>query len=483
MSDSSSENRPAAFPSAPDSHSLLDTETRLRLIEENVTDYAIFTLGVENRIISWNVGAERIVGYSEEEAIGQPGSLLFTPEDRQAGVPEREIRQAIQTGRAEDERWHLRKDGSRFWASGILTALRDESGQLYGFAKILRDFTQRHHAERIVRQQNALLNLAHDAILVCDLDNRVTFWNAGAERLYGWSAGEMVGQVARERLHTRFPSTFEAVLEALFATGQWEGELTYTRRDGTQVVVSSRWALQRDEQGDPGSILEINRDITERKQQEHQILQLNKRLQRAMTETYHRAKNSLHQVAALIDIRLLDQSETVSAEDLRHIASYIRALAALHDLLSRESQEYAQAESVSSRAWMEQMVALLEQTTGERRIRYEVQPVRLSARQASALALILNELVSNALKHSNQGDIEVSFAVQAGTGVLRVCDAGPGFPTEFQADEQANVGLGLVEALARGDLGGQTLYANREDGTGACVTITFPLPSAQAENA
>src|SRR5690349_7409071 len=112
-----------------------------RLLMENVADYAIFTLDTERRISSWNEGAERILGYPDEEIIGHLGDVIFTPEDRAQGVPEQEMRQAAETGRAEDERWHLKKDGSRFWASGILSALWDEEKKLRGYVKILRDFT------------------------------------------------------------------------------------------------------------------------------------------------------------------------------------------------------------------------------------------------------------------------------------------------------------------------------------------------------
>ncbi|HXG65548.1 MAG TPA: ATP-binding protein [Blastocatellia bacterium] len=136
------------------------SEERYRLLVENARDYAIFTLDLEGRVTSWNPGAERILGYSEAEIVGQPGAIIFTPEDREARVPETELRRAIAEGRATNERWHLRKDGTRFYASGVMETLRDGAGNLRGYSKILRDFTERKRAEQereqlLAREQQA----------------------------------------------------------------------------------------------------------------------------------------------------------------------------------------------------------------------------------------------------------------------------------------------------------------------------------------
>src|SRR5262245_51236649 len=108
-------------------------EEQYRLLMECVTDYAIFLLDTEGRVVTWNAGAQRILGYREEEVVGRPDSLFFTPEDIQAGEADKELRTAAETGRACDDRWQVRKDGSRFWASGITSALWDSQGELRGF--------------------------------------------------------------------------------------------------------------------------------------------------------------------------------------------------------------------------------------------------------------------------------------------------------------------------------------------------------------
>src|SRR5581483_6861444 len=137
--------------------------------------------------------------------------------------------------------------------------------------------------EDVLRKQASLLDLAHDAIMVGDLDDRITYWYAGAAVTYGWEKTEVVGKLAYEVLRTAFPTTLERIREEVLRESRWDGELTQTRRDGTQIVVASRWALQRDEEQRPVAILQINTDITERKRAEEA-------LQKAQAELAHVAR-------------------------------------------------------------------------------------------------------------------------------------------------------------------------------------------------
>lgn len=146
-----------------------ESEERFRLVVESATDYAIFTLDPDRRVRTWNPGAAAIFGYAEAEILGRSGDILFTPEDRARGAPEDEVRAAVATGRAADERWHIRKDESRFYASGVLFPLRDADAP--GFVKIARDLTERRRAEEALQQ-------AHD-----ELEARVAVRTAALERL------------------------------------------------------------------------------------------------------------------------------------------------------------------------------------------------------------------------------------------------------------------------------------------------------------
>ncbi len=135
---------------------LRESEERFRVLVDGVRDYALFMMDPAGVIVSWNPGAERILGYSESEALGRSGIMIFTLEDQVAGQAEREFRTAEKEGRAEDERWHVRKDGSRFFASGILTSLRNGDGSLRGFAKVMQDITERKNNEEALRETQKL---------------------------------------------------------------------------------------------------------------------------------------------------------------------------------------------------------------------------------------------------------------------------------------------------------------------------------------
>src|SRR6185437_15954261 len=130
---------------------LRDSEARFRMLVESAQDFAIFMLDERGLVVSWNQGAERVTGYSEADILGEPGAIVFTPEDRANGVPEEELRRAAESGRAVDERWHMRKDGTRFWASGVLTVARDGNGVPRGYVKVMRDQTERKETTHVCR--------------------------------------------------------------------------------------------------------------------------------------------------------------------------------------------------------------------------------------------------------------------------------------------------------------------------------------------
>lgn len=147
---------------------LAASEARHALILESATDYAIITMDLAGRITDWNAGARNVLGWEEAEARGQLAHLFFTPEDRAAGVPEEEMESARTRGRAADERWRLRRDGSRFWASGLMMPLRHEGEQLQGYLKVLRDRTEQRRAEEALRAAAAEKDL-----LMAEVHHRV----------------------------------------------------------------------------------------------------------------------------------------------------------------------------------------------------------------------------------------------------------------------------------------------------------------------
>src|SRR5438046_5469679 len=182
-----------------DQKSARHSDERFRLLVETVKDYAIVILDPEGHVVSWNAGAERIKGYRPEEILGQHFSRFYTPEDVAAGKPALELRVACAEGVFEDEGWRVRKDGSRFWANVIVTALRDPAGRLHGFGKVTRDLTERKQAEDKLRESDERFRLILESIkdygiIMLDPEGRVMAWNAGAERIKGYRREEIIGQ-------------------------------------------------------------------------------------------------------------------------------------------------------------------------------------------------------------------------------------------------------------------------------------------------
>ncbi len=163
------------------------------------------------------------------------------------------------------------KDGSWRWIEATSRNLLDEPA-VRGVVVNYRDITEQRQTEENLREQAQLLDLTQDAILALQWDDRIEFWNHGAEECYGWTSEEAVGQIAYELLKTEFPEPFGTIKEKLVTKGHWQGELVQTRRDGRSITASSRWALRRGGAEQPG-YLETNTDITERKRAEEQLRQ------------------------------------------------------------------------------------------------------------------------------------------------------------------------------------------------------------------
>jgi PAS domain S-box-containing protein len=240
-----------------------------RLMADRVTNYAIFLLDPAGRVISWNPGAERIKQYDEREILGKHFSLFYTDEDRARRWPEAELERALREGRFEDEGWRVRRDGSRFWANVVITALRDEDGQLLAFAKITRDMSERKRQEEALRESEERFRLLVDgvqdyAIYMLSPDGLVTSWNAGAARIKGWEAADVLGRhVSRFYLEEDIDAGKPwAELAVARETGRSEDEGWRVRRDGSRfwarVVVTTLY----DESGRLRGFAKVTRDMT-----------------------------------------------------------------------------------------------------------------------------------------------------------------------------------------------------------------------------
>ena len=260
---------------------LRQSEEHFGQLVAGVRDYAVFLLDRQGNVLTWNAGAERIKGYKAEEIVGQHFSRFYPKDAVDRGWPAEELGGRRPTGRFEDEGWRVRKDGSRFWANVVITALRDESGEVRGFLKITRDLTDRKQAEETLRQSEERFRLLVEgvqdyAIFMLDPEGRVASWNAGAERIKGYKADEIIGQhfsrfYPQEAIDRGWP---EHELKVAGAEGRFEDEGWRVRKDGTQFWANVVITALHDEAGTFRGFSKVTRDLTERKRAEENARRL-----------------------------------------------------------------------------------------------------------------------------------------------------------------------------------------------------------------
>jgi PAS domain S-box-containing protein len=255
------------------------SEERYRLLVDAVQDYAIVLLDPEGRIASWNSGAERIQGYHADEILGRHVSLFYPPDEVERGEPERHIARALSAGRAEYEAWRVRKNGSRFWANVVLTAIRDEAQGLRGFVKVTRDITERKQTEDALResaealrdreaQMSGIIDSAMDAIVTVDADQRVRAFNVAAEAMFGYRAAEILGEPLSRLLPDRFHGVHQGHVRGFGRSGTTSrsmgslGALMGRRADGTEFPIEA--SISQVAAGGKALYTAIVRDITER---------------------------------------------------------------------------------------------------------------------------------------------------------------------------------------------------------------------------
>jgi PAS domain S-box-containing protein len=251
----------------------------VELAIEGIREYAIFRLGPDGTVLSWNEGAQVLKGYSKSEIIGQSFTRFYTREDLLAGQPWRLLDRAVQHGRVEDEGWRVRKDGTRFWADVVITAIRGPDGELRGFVKITRDLTARQQEQAALRQSEERMRLMIDsvkdyAIFMLDPEGRVTSWNAGAERLKGYKPREIIGESFARFYPEEDLRAGKAARELEIAAkeGRFEEEGWRVRKDGSRFWAGVVLSAVRNEKGKLVGYTKVTRDLTERKRAAEAVL-------------------------------------------------------------------------------------------------------------------------------------------------------------------------------------------------------------------
>jgi len=250
---------------------LLQSHGRLQAILDSATDYAIIMTDAEGRITGWNVGAAAILGWQASEALGQPIAIIFTPEDRAAGMPAREMAEAAASGSAVDERWHMRRDGGRFWASGRLTPLKDGTG---GFLKILRDRTDQRGIEEERLRLAAIAEQSSDFIGIARPDGQVIYVNRAGRRMTGIEADAELGSLTITDFFAPEDRGFfsDVILPAQIDQGAWSGEfrLRHFRTGAVFPVLYHPFAI-KDSDGNVIAFATVTRDISVQKQAEEAL--------------------------------------------------------------------------------------------------------------------------------------------------------------------------------------------------------------------
>ncbi|MDR3401514.1 MAG: PAS domain S-box protein [Chthoniobacter sp.] len=251
--------------------------TERRLAEQQILEQAalldeardaICVNDLDQRILFWNKSAERLYGWTSNEAIGRNANQLLC-QDQVALVA---LKTLIQCGEWNGELHQTTRAGLHLVVASRWTLIRDDAGAPKSILVINTDITENKKAEQKIEEQAALLDKARDAILVCDLNQSVVYWNEGASRLYGWAPEEAVGRQVEELLFGKAPSEWSGIRRALDEKGEWIGELRQRTRHGRELVVQCRQTLVRDASGNPTSVLYINSDMTEQKKIEAQFL-------------------------------------------------------------------------------------------------------------------------------------------------------------------------------------------------------------------
>jgi PAS domain S-box-containing protein len=346
-----------------------------------------------------------------------------------------------------------------------------------------RDDLEIEVAERT--QQASLLNLTHDTIFVRDMSDVITYWNRGAEELYGWTAEEAIGKRAHELLRSVFPTPIEEIHAELLRSGRWDGELEKTRADGSQVVVASRWSLRRDEQGRPAAVLETNNDITERKRRDKEIRILNEELGKRTAELEainkeleafaysisHDLRAPLRHMAGFTQLLQKNTAKLLDERNQRYVVMILESAQRMGNLIddllafSRIGRTETHKTMVNLEQLVEEALTEVRPDTVGRDIVWRVGGLPTWYGDRSMLRLALVNLISNAVKFTrtrSPAEIEIGYMDQEGDQVVVfVRDNGVGFDMKYvgklfgvfqrlharEAFEGTGIGLATVQRI------------------------------------
>jgi PAS domain S-box-containing protein len=439
------------------------------LIVESSKDFAIFTQDETGIVTSWNVGAERLFGYAENEMLGTPADVIFTPEDRAAGVPEQERVVTRTQGAALDERWHQRKNGSRFWGSGLLMPLKDRSG----YVKIARDRSQQHCVEERLRENEERFRL-----LATSIPQLVFLTRPNGDRTWaspqwiaftGMSFDESLEFGWLQSVHPDDRAATQGGWDRALETGEYYAEHRVKRQHDGEY----RWFQTRAKPLDRTSAMA--NDWVGTMTDIHDLRGMQDRQQVLMAELQHRTRNVLAVVQSIANqtIRSSPSLEVFGAE----FASRLRALSRVQSLLAR-----AEERAVDLHTLVEaELAAHDDRSFGTDKIKISGPKVELPATAAQALGLALHELTTNAVKYGAlsqpQGKLAVVWDIEAAHPTPRVAlewlETGVGMPKPGTSPRKG-YGTQLIERALPYQLAAKTELEFGPEGVRCAIKVPVP---------
>ena len=523
-------------PAAGETERLEQSEERFRLLVESVRDYAIFMLDPRGVVLTWNAGAERFKGYRANEIVGRHFSTFYPPEALARGLPAHELEVAEATGTFEDEGWRVRKDGSLFWANVVITAVRDASGALVGFAKVTRDLTQRRHQEEALRQSEERFRLlvegvAEYAIFMLDVNGRIATWNVGAERIKGYRAEEAIGrhfsmfypEEARESGWPEYELKVAAEMGSFVDTG-WR-----VRKDGSMLWANVTITALHDGAGRLLGFAKLTRDLTASKRAEAAEIAGQARevaldaerdarmtAQRAtlakdefLATLSHELRTPLSAILGWTQLLLKGGMDGDPAKQRRAVEVIERnARAQVHLIDDLLDLSRIMTGKIRLDLQQVQLVPIVEAAIDSARPSADAKEIRLTAlldrvevsvsADPSRLQQVVWNLLTNAIKFTPKGGkVQVVLQRVNSHVELSVSDTGIGIPASFlprvfdrftQRDSsttRAFGGLGLGLAIARQLVelhGGSIRAASPGEGQGATFFVDLPLSIVRVDD-
>ena len=480
-------------------------EERFRHLVEGVSDYAIFLLEPDGTIATWNSGAQRIKGYTAGEIIGRSFSIFYPPDALDRQWPQRELEEAARVGRFEDEGWRIRKDGTRFWANVVITAMRDPDGTLRGFSKITRDLTERRlHEEQLRRSEERfrlLIEGVQDyAIFMLDPDGRITSWNAGAERITGYTADEIIGQAVDRFYPPEDILADQPAIElrnaVLYRRTQEIG--WRMRKDGTRFWADVATTVLRDSEGRHRGFAQVTRDMSDRKRMEA-LEEEGRRVTEFLAMLAHELRNPLAPIRNAVSILGLAGEVSPQVAWCRDVIErQTNQLSHLVDDLldvSRVTRGKLQINgapmdlNAAVMRGIEAARPLIDRRHHELLVNLHREPIVVNGDLTRLTQVMLN-LLNNAAKYTPEGGrIEVGVTVEGDEAVVRVADNGLGIPPglldrvfdlfaqgERTLDRaEGGLGIGLTLAKRMVALHGGSIVAQSEGaGKGSVFTVRLP---------